>query len=330
MSNKRSPSGNVDELKEIQYSSNKISMENRKLKHHDLNIRLIALCWITIVLASSLSLIFWREFGLGEPFWWPIAIFLVLIIIFIASLIKKALKPLRRFVTVILIIFIFGYGGGWQWGIIPAIRENSIWIEWMNQMPWALSSVLTHLLRISPALAVLCFLLLTGRKRKDFFLVKGEIRAQVEPSKLIGMKSPKPWTKIGSIFAIVFTIGTLMFLLFSTFPSLSDLVGVLPLLPISILIAAMNAFNEEFTLRAAPLSELWNVIGKKQALLMTTAYFGLGHFYGVPSGILGIILSAYLGWFLGKSLLETKGFFWAWIIHFFPDVIIFTFYAMFP
>lgn len=192
------------------------------------------------------------------------------------------------------------------------------------------STTLTHLLRLSPALAILSFLVITRRKRKDFFLMIGDIRAQVEPSKLIGMKTPKPWTKIGSIFAIVFTLGTLIFLMFSKFPTVNDLIGVLPLLPISVLIAAINAFNEEFTLRAAPLSELWNVIGKKHALLITTIYFGLGHFYGVPSGLLGIALSSYLGWFLGKSLLETKGFFWAWVIHFFPDIIIFTSYAMFP
>jgi hypothetical protein len=286
--------------------------------------------WIAVLMASSLSLIVWRELGPGEPLWWPILTFCVLVIIFIASLVKKSLEPLKRFIAVILIIFLFGYGGGWQWGIIPLVRTSSLWINWTSSMPWALSSILTHLLRLSPALAILLFLLLTGRKRKDFFLVKGEIRAMVEPSKLLGMKEPKPWTKIGSIFAIVFTVGTLVFLTFSQFPSVSDFIGVLPLIPVSILIAAMNAFNEEFTLRAAPLSELWTKIGKTQALLITTVYFGLGHFYGVPSGILGILLSAFLGWFLGKSLLETKGFFWAWIIHFFPDVIIFTFYAMFP
>ena len=305
-------------------------MENKKFKQKDGDLKYIVISWIIILFASSLPLILWREFGVGEPFWWPILTLGILLVFLLASLVRESLKPLRRFIVVICIIFIFGYGGGWQWGIIPAIRGSSIWIEWTNLMPWALSSIVTHLLRLSPALAVLSFLLLTRRKRKDFFLVKGDINALVEPSKLIGMKTPKPWTKIGSIFTIVFSIGTLLFLLFSTFPSISDFITVLPLLPVAVLIAAINAFNEEFTLRAAPLSELNEAVGKMQALLITTVYFGLGHFYGVPSGILGVLLSAYLGWFIGKSLLETKGFFWAWVIHFFPDVIIFTFYAMFP
>jgi ABC-type antimicrobial peptide transport system permease subunit len=48
----------------------------------------------------------------------------------------------------------------------------------------------------------------------------------------------------------------------------------------------------------------------------------------VPSGILGVLLSSFLGWFLGKSMLETKGFTWAWLIHFLPDAFIFTFFAI--
>jgi membrane protease YdiL (CAAX protease family) len=109
---------------------------------------------------------------------------------------------------------------------------------------------------------------------------------------------------------------------------MSQFIQAIPLIPVSILIAAINAFNEEFTLRAAPLSELWKVLGKTQGLLITTLYFGIGHYYGVPNGIIGVLLSAFLGWFLGKSLLETKGFFWAWVIHFLPDIVIFTFYAI--
>ena len=153
-------------------------------------------------------------------------------------------------------------------------------------------------------------------------MVKGDIKALVEPSKLIGMKEPEPWPRIGLIFAAIFTAGTFIFLMLSTPPTLSQFIQAIPLIPVAVLIAAINAFNEEFTLRAAPLSELWKNIGKKQALFITTVYFGLGHFYGVPSGIIGVILSAFLGWFIGKSLLETRGFFWAWIIHFFPDIIL--------
>jgi hypothetical protein len=35
-------------------------------------------------------------------------------------------------------------------------------------------------------------------------------------------------------------------------------------------------------------------------------------------------LAGFLGWFLAKSIGETHGFFWAWLIHFLQDVVIIT------
>jgi hypothetical protein len=288
----------------------------------------ILIAWLAMLLASSLSIIVWRELSFGEPFWWPWVIAMSLLILLSLSFLFKYLKPLRQFLIILIIIFFVGFGGGWQWGLIPFIRDSIVWNNWLNSLPWAVSAIMIHVLRLLPAIVLLIFLLLIGRKRHDFFLSKGKINALVEPSKLLGMKKPEPWTKIGSIFALIFTIGTFIFLIFTSPPSLDAFIQVLPLIPVVILIAAINAFNEEFSLRAAPISELWKNIGKQQALLITTIYFGLGHYYGVPNGIIGVVLSAFLGWFLGKSLLETKGFFWAWFIHFLPDIIIFTFYAM--
>jgi len=56
--------------------------------------------------------------------------------------------------------------------------------------------------------------------------------------------------------------------------------------------------------------------------------FGIGHFYGVPTGIIGVFMAFVFAWLMGKSMLETRGFFWAWFIHFAQDVIIFFFFAM--
>jgi len=35
-----------------------------------------------------------------------------------------------------------------------------------------------------------------------------------------------------------------------------------------------------------------------------------------------------MGWILGKAMLETRGFFWTWWIHFLSDVAIFSFLTM--
>ena len=288
----------------------------------------LIVAWAATLLASSLGIILWRELAGSEPHWLPWIHATGLLVIFSLTLVRQKLKPLRGFVAILLIIFFFGFGGGWQFGIIPFIRESALWISWEGQVSWALSAVVYHLIRLSPALAILSFLLLKGRKRQDFFLTKGKIDAPVEPSRLIGMKKPEPWTRIGTIFAVVIASGTFAYLVLSSTLSLDALIAALPLIPAALLIAVINAFNEEFTLRAAPLSELLSPIGKQQALMTTTVFFGLGHFYGVPAGVVGVLLSSFLGWFLGKSMLETKGFFWAWLIHFLSDAFIFTFFAI--
>jgi hypothetical protein len=53
--------------------------------------------------------------------------------------------------------------------------------------------------------------------------------------------------------------------------------------------------------------------------------FGIGHFYGIPYGVIGVLMAGFLGWWLGKSMLETRGLWWAWFIHFVQDVWIFAF-----
>ena len=52
-------------------------------------------------------------------------------------------------------------------------------------------------------------------------------------------------------------------------------------------------------------------------LLMGSLVFGIFHYWGIaPNGVAGALMSAFLGFFLAKSIQETKGFFWAFTIHF--------------
>jgi hypothetical protein len=39
-------------------------------------------------------------------------------------------------------------------------------------------------------------------------------------------------------------------------------------------------------------------------------------------------LAMYLGWIAAKSMIETRGFVWAFLIHFIGDFIVYAFWAM--
>lgn len=80
--------------------------------------------------------------------------------------------------------------------------------------------------------------------------------------------------------------------------------------------------------RAPWLAALESPVGPAHALLITAAYFGISHYYGVPYGVLGMVMAFIPGWLNGKAMLETRGFLWAWFIHLWMDVVIFFFMAL--
>ncbi len=137
-----------------------------------------------------------------------------------------------------------------------------------------------------------------------------------------------PWIRLGLILCVCITMGTAAFLWFTGSASLAKLKGVIPALPMILVLAAMNAFAEEVTYRASFLAPLFPAIGKRHSILLTAAFFGLAHFYGEPYGLIGVAMSFILGYILSKAMIETKGFFWPWMIHFLQDVAIFSFMAV--
>ena len=62
---------------------------------------------------------------------------------------------------------------------------------------------------------------------------------------------------------------------------------------------------------------------------MAAILFGLSHYIGgSPDGILGFLIAALLGWFFGKCMVDSKGFFWPWLFHTLQDILIFTSMAL--
>jgi hypothetical protein len=213
--------------------------------------------------------------------------------------------------------------------LVSRVTSSGRWQVWFGgpAAPFTVDMLGIQLGRLIVSLLVIAVLLVLGLKRHDIFLVPGQLDAPITPVRWLGFPKPDPWTSFGGQFSVYIALGLLVFLILGGRPSWSSFVQAAPMLPAILLLAAMNAFNEEMTYRASLIAVLEPAIGSQQALWNTALFFGLGHYFGVPYGVIGVAMSTFLGWMLGKAMIETRGFFWAWFIHFIQDVLIFSFMA---
>lgn len=156
-----------------------------------------------------------------------------------------------------------------------------------------------------------------------FFRI-GTLNAQAAPFRLFGISQNDNWKSIGITFSFIITLITGLVIYFNN-QELVNNAGATALfsafliaLPLSIL----NSFNEEVITR-------WTIVEafgdkSKTAPYISGLIFGIPHFFGVPGGILGTVLSFILGVLLAKSIQDTKGIGWAVFIHMLQDIVIFT------
>lgn len=198
-----------------------------------------------------------------------------------------------------------------------------------SQVSFTIGYLGIYIRDLGVALAVIATLWIVKRHRSEFFLAKGQLDAPIEPVRWLGIRKGESWRTFGWIFVIVVSLGILIPTALTLRLSPDTLLRAAPLLPSILIFAAVNAFTEEIYFRASLLSTLHDVIGRTHALLINVVFFGLAHYlYGSPPGVIGFLMTGFLAWLLGKSMLETRGIFWAWFIHFLADVIIFASYVI--
>jgi hypothetical protein len=283
----------------------------------------LSLAWVLLLLASTLPNILWQELTGVDPRWLFYAKLGLLAAAIAGSFWISGLRPLRAFFVVLLSIYAFEGLTGWLSG-------TALWVGVFGTQaaPFTRAMLNTQVQRLVVSLLMIVLLLVMGYRRRQFFLTLGKLDAPIEPVRWLGFPKADPWTRFGGQFAIYISLGLLVFLFLAARPTSGQILQALPVLPAVLLFAALNAFNEEMTYRSSMLATLEGPVGSRQAVFLAAAFFGLGHFYGVPYGVIGVILAGFLGWFLGKAMVETRGFFWAWFIHFIQDVLIFSFMAV--
>jgi hypothetical protein len=284
----------------------------------------LIVAWIVVILTSLLPKIILQEIFKQQVSSEAQMVMSLCVIgaALLMTLIWKPLRVLRPFLALFVVLVVTEYL------VFNHLDRLPIYRRWVENPSFNVYMLAEQSLRLIVTLVLIATLFLLGKKRQDFYLVKGDISAPAEPIKWMGVKPGERWNTFGRALAFFISLGTLAFLVIAGRPPLDIVVRALPFLPAILLAAALNAFNEEVTYKTSFLSVLESPVSPRQALFMVAFYFGIGHFYGIPYGVIGVILAAFLGWILAKSMQETRGLFWAWFIHFLQDVWIFAFLAI--
>ena len=286
---------------------------------------LILSAWFSILMVSDLPDIIFNYASGQVPSWLFAAKTGFLVLFLGACFIGKNLRLLRPYAVVMVVFYAALTASEW-------VKSSAWWVGLINvekQPSFGLNYVRPYLRDIGVTLLVIAALWVVKRNRREFFLVRGQLNAPIEPISWLGIRSGESWRAFGWIFALVAALGVAIPTFLAIRPSPEEFLRASELLPAILLFAAINAFNEEIYFRATLLSTLPQVIGKNNALLINVAFFGLAHYlYGSPPGVTGFLMTGFLAFLLGKSMLETKGFLWPWFIHFLPDVVIFLSYAV--
>ena len=281
--------------------------------------------WILTLLVSPVTDIIWRQIENGaDTYYVPLILKLVLLglVTGYERIIKKN-DALSKYLMILVIILSLSSGAQFV--------TKSLDIEYLLSFLSNGVSRELMLFQMVRLISVLILILILrfgfGFSRRYLFLQKGQPKSLSPALPYIGWKKPKSWGTFGRNLAIIITVITGLVLFLGA--DLSDMNLTKQNLPISIIVALFlaiaNSFSEEVSYRNALLNPLVDIVGRDHAMFITAVLFGLAHYQGVPSGLLGVVLSSILGFLLAKSMLDTKGMYWAWMIHFLQDILIFTY-----
>jgi membrane protease YdiL (CAAX protease family) len=288
------------------------------------NTTLKILIWLPILIIILPQIIF-RQFvqlipGVPpKPIWMAIVEVVILAVICLVSWIWQEMKPLRGYFLALL-----GYSAGMSL-IRPLVVYTDFWANWEQQVPWGIWQVIDRIVTHIFAVGLMALTLIgSGIGRKELYLVRGNPGATCKPSLLLFTKKPEPWPHFVRNFLLVFFLILVTTLAFQIRPDAGQILQALIYSPAIILTSLINAFGEEFEFRWVLLARTLPILGEKHAIAIASLFFGLAHYFGYPGGVLGVLLSAYVGYIVAKSIVETRGSVWAFLIHFIGDFIIYS------
>jgi membrane protease YdiL (CAAX protease family) len=296
-------------------------------RHHPVAARstvVIASAWLGTLLLSRLPQIILSELGVISPSAWSVWWWIIMgTALFALTYVWALMSPLRGYFLVLTMIYVVTM-------VRLLLEQTSIWVSWFGpDRSWVASFFGERLGIILLALGLVGVLVLLGNKSRDYFLTLGDVNAPALGMRLPWRENPLPWTIAAPLVTLPLTaLITAGILVMNTLARVT-IAEVILLLPAVFIFALMNAFGEEMAYRAVPLSQLWQVVGKKQAIWMTALWFGIGHYYGgISFGVMGAVYLTLVAVLFGKAMLETKGLAMPVFMHLWGDVVLYFFLAL--
>jgi membrane protease YdiL (CAAX protease family) len=291
---------------------------------------LTALAWVVIVIGSMVPVVIMRLFVpvVGDellfPAWLAWAQVILLAVLWAVSWVWSTIKPLRGLILALLAFCIGAFF------ISPAIRESAAYTNWISGASWGAALVSSPITgKFAPVVLMALTVFGSGLGRKGLFLGLGNLNAPAQRSRIFGIKETMPWTQLFKQFILIFVAIFAIALWMLIRPDIGKFSQALIFLPACLIAAAINGLAEEFQFRSVLLARLEPWVKPGQAMMMSAVLFASLHYYtGTPGGLLGAPLNIFFGWVASKSVLETRGLFWAWLLHFIADFMIYFFAAM--
>lgn len=251
------------------------------------------------------------------PGWDPVLRIAILGLLCGLSFAVRAIRPLSGFLLALTALLIGNRIG-------TLFEETSTWEHWTGDAPPDRQLLADTFVKLLPA--ALVALTVVGTRRSDMFLVKGDLRARSKSAALGHLR----WSALGPIGTAAFALPLIWVLSLQARPDVNLLARAWGTLPLALMFAAINAASEEFRFRAVLLGRAVPVVGEVQAVWLTATLFGIGHWFGHPSGATGVVMAGVAGLVLAQSMLDTRGFTWAWLMHSVQDVFVYASVAMVP
>jgi membrane protease YdiL (CAAX protease family) len=262
--------------------------------------------WVLIALVSPISEIACQAALGSVPDWLIWARIVVVIIVAVAGTRWDSLAVLRPFAIAYLIQLLAV--------ALVHIARNSRTYTLMAARGFGWSELLLSSVVFAIMIPALVW---CSHSPERFFLHPGNLCAPVRPFRV-------RWSVVAPVFSLVAALCAWGFVGYTG----TAVTKSWEMVPQAVMLAGVNAFEEEFLNRSLLVGAVRTNFGPIQAVAIGAFIFGVGHWNGLPAGVPSVLMTLALGMVTGTAMVQTEGMLWSWLMHFVPDCVLFYYWGI--